>query len=81
MIATENNAMWEDPIVSEVRRTREELAARFGFDVKAIFDDLRSRQSTLGNRLVSRTKRPNEVETLPSAAGERSDSTRTVGGA
>ena len=48
--------MWEDPIVAEVRRTREQLAARFGFDVKAIFDDLRTRQAMLGNRLVSRKK-------------------------
>jgi hypothetical protein len=46
--------MWEDPVVSEVRRVREQLAARFNFDVKAIFDDLRSRQSLLGSRLVSR---------------------------
>ncbi len=34
--------MMEDPIVSEVRATREKLAARFDFDVKAIFADLRA---------------------------------------
>jgi hypothetical protein len=49
--------MWEDPIVAEVRRTREELAAAFDFDVKAIFADLRKRQTALGPRLV-RLKRP-----------------------
>jgi hypothetical protein len=48
--------MWEDPIVAEVRRTREELSARFDFDVKAIFEDLRNRQKALGGRLVSRKK-------------------------
>lgn len=50
--------MWEDPIVAEVRRAREQLAARFNFDVKAIFADLRARQAALGARLVSRQKPP-----------------------
>jgi hypothetical protein len=50
---------WEDPIVADVRRTREELSAHFDFDVAAIFADLRSRQSTVGDRLVrlSRTRK------------------------
>ena len=45
--------MWEDPIVSDVRRTREKIAARFNFDVNAIFMDLRNRQTALGRRIVS----------------------------
>ena len=49
--------MWEDPIVAEVHRTREKLAAEFGFDVKAIFADLRKRQAALGARLVHPKKR------------------------
>lgn len=48
--------MWEDPIVAEVHRTREKLAAKFNFDVKAIFADIRKRQTALGARLVSPTK-------------------------
>lgn len=44
--------MWEDPIVAEVRRIREKLSADLGFDVKAIFADLRKRQTALGARLV-----------------------------
>lgn len=44
--------MWEDPIVEEVHRIREELAAQFDFDIKAIFADLRKRQAALGERLV-----------------------------
>ena len=43
---------WEDPIVAEVRRTRDELAARFDYDLHAIFADLRARQSSVGDRLV-----------------------------
>lgn len=58
--------MWEDPIVAEVHRTRNELAAKFNFDVKAIFADLRKRQAALGSRLV----RPKKQE--PGAAADRS---------
>jgi len=55
--------MWEDPIVSDVRRVRDQLSAQFDFDVKAIFADLRNRQAALGNRLVrqSTTARPNKA--------------------
>ena len=49
--------MWEDPIVADVHRTREKLAAEYGFDVKAIFADLRKRQAALGGRLVPQKKR------------------------
>jgi hypothetical protein len=49
--------MWEDPIVEEVHRIREKLAAEYGFDVKAIFADLRKRQMSLGDRLVPQKKR------------------------
>ena len=45
--------MWEDPIVAEVHRTREMLAAKFNFDIDAIFADMQKRQAALGKRLVS----------------------------
>ena len=45
--------MWEDPIVAEVHRIREELAARFNHDIHAMFADMRKRQSALGSRLVT----------------------------
>jgi hypothetical protein len=44
--------MWVDPIVAEVHRTREQLAAKYNFDVSAFFADLRRRQGALGERLV-----------------------------
>ena len=50
--------MWEDPIVAEVHRTREKLAAEYNFDVTAFFADLRKRQAALGSRLVP----PKKVE-------------------
>jgi hypothetical protein len=48
--------MWEDPIVAEVHRTREKLAAEFNYDVKAIFADLRKRQASLGARPIAPKK-------------------------
>jgi hypothetical protein len=58
--------MWEDPIVADVHRTREELAAAHNFDVKAIFADLRKRQAALGGRLVSPKKRAEPLNGLQS---------------
>ena len=49
--------MAEDPIVSEVRKIRDQLARHFNFDLKRIFADLRERQISLGSRLVRRPKR------------------------
>ncbi|REJ81240.1 MAG: hypothetical protein DWQ34_07930 [Planctomycetota bacterium] len=53
----------EDPIVAEVRRTREELSAQFDFDVAAIFSDLRTRQISAGDRLV-RLSRDQKAEPI-----------------
>jgi hypothetical protein len=49
--------MWEDPIVAEVHRAREKLAAECNFDIKAFFAGLRKRQASLGDKLVSPKKR------------------------
>jgi hypothetical protein len=59
--------VWEDPIVAEIHRTRKELAAAFDFDVKAIFADLRKRQTALGARLVRQKNKPNQ-ELQPTGA-------------
>ncbi len=42
----------EDPIVAEVRKYREEHAARFNYDLKAIAEDFRSRQGKDGAEVV-----------------------------
>ena len=71
--------MWEDPIVAEVRRTREILAAKFNFDIDAIFADMQKRQAALGDRLVSPRTRaepfsgPSGMRYVPSTATFRSD--------
>ena len=41
-----------DPIITEVRAIREEHAARFGDDVKAIFKYIRARQEASGRKYV-----------------------------
>lgn len=43
----------EDPIVEEVRKLREEHAARFNYDVDAIFEDLKRLESDSGWTVVS----------------------------
>ena len=45
--------MARDPIVDEVRAIREELAAQFGFNVRAIAEDARKRQKASGHEVVS----------------------------
>lgn len=45
--------MWKDEIVEEVRRIREENAAKFNHDLKAIYDDAVKRQKLSGRKVVS----------------------------
>ena len=42
----------EDPIVEEVRSIREAHAARFGFDIDAIFTELNRREQASGNACI-----------------------------
>jgi hypothetical protein len=75
--------MWEDPIVEDVRRTREKLAARFHFDVDAIFEDLKRFQATLGTRLISPPTRNEPVETAdrtPTTSRQEPESSTTETG-
>ena len=41
-----------DPILAKVRSVRDEHAARFGYDVKAIFKYIRARQEASGRKYV-----------------------------
>ena len=45
--------MIRDPIVDEVRAIREELAARFNFDIRKIVEDAQRRQAASQSRIVS----------------------------
>ena len=44
---------WSDPIVDEVRRIREAHAARFNYDLRAIFKDIKEQQKRSGRTFVS----------------------------
>lgn len=41
-----------DPIIAEVRAVRDDHAARFGYDVEAIFRDIRFRQEASDREYV-----------------------------
>ena len=45
--------MIRDPIVDEVRAIREQLAARFDFDIRKIVRDAQKRQASTQARVVS----------------------------
>ena len=45
--------MWEDPIVEEIRKHSEEYAAKFNFDLKAVFHDLKKKEDQSGRTVVS----------------------------
>jgi len=68
--------MWEDPIVAEVHRIREQLAAQYNYDIDAFFADLMKRQEALGDRLV-RVKVRAEP-TTDAEAGPRSGAAGSV---
>ncbi len=45
--------MWQDPIVKETRKLRENYAAEFNHDPDAIFDDILIRQKKTKRKQVS----------------------------
>ena len=45
--------MWQDPIVEEVRKARDEHAAKFDYDLKRIFEDLREQERRSGREYVT----------------------------
>jgi len=59
--------MWKDHIVEEVRKARQEHAARFNYDLRAIYNDLKTTEKLGGRKVVSlppkrlkKTENPNE---------------------
>ena len=65
---------WSDPIVDEVRRIRDAHAAKFNYDLKAIFRDIKEQEKRSGRTYVSfaevEIERKHGVEPLqPTVAG------------
>ncbi len=54
--------MWKDEIVEEVRKAREEYAAKFNHDIDAIYKDIKRREAESGREFVSfPPKKPQQV--------------------
>jgi hypothetical protein len=53
---------WSDPIVDEVRRARDAYAARFNYDLRAIYRDLKEQEKRSGRKFVSFAKDAAGVE-------------------
>jgi hypothetical protein len=64
--------MHEDPIVAEIRRIREEHAARFNYDLWAIYEDLKEQERKSGRKFVSYPPRriPPQDQTATEPAAE-----------
>ena len=59
---------WSDPIVDEVRRARDAYAARFNYDLRAIYRDLKAQEKRSGRKIVSYAESTTSVapdKTLP----------------
>lgn len=52
--------MWLDEIVEETRRVRAEHAAKFNYDLDAIYRDLKENESQGGRDVVSLPRKPAE---------------------
>ena len=66
--------MWEDPIVAEIRKIRDEHAAKFNYDVAAIFEDIRRQEKESGRQYVtypSRRPEPAAKTSAPKAKPKR----------
>lgn len=64
-----------DPIVEEVRRVRDAHAARFNYDLDAIFQDIKEQEKKSGHKFISGVARqvlPSQV--LPPIGATISDS-------
>lgn len=53
--------MWNDEVVEEVRRIREEHAAKFDHNIKAIYEDAVKEQQASGRKVVSLPPKKPEV--------------------
>ena len=45
--------MWTDPIVEEIRREREAYAAKFNFDLEAIYQDIKRQEQESGHEIMT----------------------------
>lgn len=63
--------MADDPIVAEVRRIREEHAAKYGYDLEKIFVSLKEREKQSKRKFSSYPPRSPRPATVGARHGER----------
>lgn len=55
--------MWKDEIVEEVRKNREQYAAKFNFNLQAMYEDLKKAEKKSKRRKFSfKPKKPIRIE-------------------
>lgn len=54
--------MWKDEIVEEVRKARDEYAAKFDYDIDAIYEDIKKQEKKSKRKVISLT--PKKVEDI-----------------
>jgi hypothetical protein len=57
--------MKNDPIVEEIHKGRREHAAKFGFDMEKIAEDIKSREGTDGHPIAE--LKPRRIKMIPVA--------------
>ncbi len=75
----EEQARWQDPIVAEVRKAREELFAAAGYDLDEFCRQLRQRQHEGGRRVVSLSPRREHHGQIASAVAKPNKQKRARG--
>lgn len=62
------NSMWNDPIVEEVRKARDAHAAKYNYNLEAIFKALKEEEVKSGNKFVKLP--PKRIKTKEAQADE-----------
>jgi hypothetical protein len=59
--------MWKDEIVEEVRKVRDEYAAKFNYDLDAIYEDIKKQEKKSRRKVVSLSPKKVELPELEKA--------------
>ncbi|MDY6785093.1 MAG: hypothetical protein SW833_21545 [Cyanobacteriota bacterium] len=64
--------MFQDEIVEEIHRIREEYSRSFNHDLKALFADLQKQQAASGRKVVSLSLKTHQVKRWSKLGSDRS---------
>jgi hypothetical protein len=56
--------MWNDEIVEEVRKVRRDYAAKFNYDLEAIFKDIKQQEEKSARTVVSRPPKKPQLQLI-----------------